>query len=473
MSTGEISYTAGHAQRGLPPPEKWKGLELAKTIGLKGYTYETMIEDSKKLVGFETPRYASINLTDPIDVFTLKEFAYGHGDANPLYTDPDYAKNSRYGCLIAAPTFVSVIRYPVQRGVLDWGPYPLTGFPATQDWTFYDVIRVNDRFRSSMKQDEVFEKRGRTGRLAFTNIDATLWNQTDRVIATCEGMFISVGAREGWVDGEGFTGKGGMLYERPTYHYSKEEVEKIVGGIKGEERRGATPRFWEDVNVGDKLTPVVKPPYLFMDFITESIATHFIYHPSFEMSVEDRGLEFRFNPVTGWPYESRVMEHWDFNLCRGRGLPGPFDLGVSRVAKNEHFISNWMGDDGFMRRLNSSIRKPNYYGDTLWFSGEVVDKYKDEVEGVEYAAVDIIISCMNPVGENCLPGKATVYLPSRELGEVTLPIPTPSPENWKLMTKRDVNDFINEIKTGETIQPHLPVEMKNYNEWLDEQRKKQ
>ena len=74
-----------------------------------------------------------------------------------------------------------------------------------------------------------------------------------------------------------------------------------------------------------------------------------------------------------------------------------------------------MGDDGFLRRMTSSIRKPHYYGDTNWFSGEVINKYKDKVEDVEYAAVDIMISVMNEVGENGLPGKATVYLPSREL----------------------------------------------------------
>lgn len=53
MGTGDIPYLPSYVKKGIPPPEKWGGLELAKTIGLKGYTVETMVEDSKKIIGFE------------------------------------------------------------------------------------------------------------------------------------------------------------------------------------------------------------------------------------------------------------------------------------------------------------------------------------------------------------------------------------------------------------------------------------
>ena len=469
MSIGNIVYSIRHVALGLPTPEKWGGLELAKTVGKNGYTVDTFLEDSKKFIGFESwmgGAMPSNKLDPPIDAFTIKEFAIGNGDSNPLYTDADYANNTKYGCLIAPPTIVNFVKYPVNRGPLDWGPYPLSGFPSGADWMWYDVMRVNDRFRSSMKVDEVFEKRGRTGRLCFTNVDVSMWNQSDDLIATCDAIFISVG-REGYVKGEGFTGDKGMLYERPTYRYSEAEVEHIVKDMEAEDRRGPDPRYWEDVNVGDKLKPVVKGPYVYLDFITERMErARQDPEASFEVGMFHAANQPRKNPVTGWPYEARVMEHRDFNLCRGRGLPGPFDVGMARVDKNAHLLSNWMGDDGFIRRLKSSIRKPHYYGDTLWLSGEVIDKYKDNVENVEYAAVDILINGINQVGENSLPGKATVYLPSRELGEVVLPVPLPPKEEWKLITQREANDFVKEIESGETIFPNLPTEMYDYNKWL-------
>ena len=62
----------------------------------------------------------------------------------------------------------------------------------------------------------------------------------------------------------------------------------------------------------------------------------------------------------------------------------------------------------------------------------------------------------NQVGEITIPGKATIYLPSRELGEVKLPVPIPTKEDWKLITQRDVKDFYKEIESGETMFPPLP-----------------
>jgi hypothetical protein len=38
----------------------------------------------------------------------------------------------------------------------------------------------------------------------------------------------------------------------PTHHYSPEELAKIDSDYEHEEIRGATPRYWEDVKVGDK-----------------------------------------------------------------------------------------------------------------------------------------------------------------------------------------------------------------------------
>jgi len=240
-----------------------------------------------------------------------------------------------------------------------------------------------------------------------------------------------------------------MLYERPTHHYSEEDVEKIVHDIKNEKRRGATPLYWEDVNVGDKLGPVIKGPLTFMDFQSERGGGGALCHVPL---ITPRPTS---NPMTGWPYEPGVMHHFDFNLCNRRGLPGPFDLGVQRMTMSNQLLANWMGDDGFLRRISMQVRKPNYYGDTQWYTGEVVKKYKDKVADIEYGALDVIISVTNQVGEDTLPGKATIYLPSRELGEVMLPIPCPA-ELWKFITQRDVKDFINEIESGETVFPPLP-----------------
>ena len=85
-------------------------------------------------------------------------------------------------------------------------------------------------------------------------------------------------------------------------------------------------------------------------------------------------------------------------------------------------LTNWMGDDGFIRRLDVQIRRPVFYGDTTWFNGEVVNKYKVTEGGVEYGAADIKLDGVNQLGLANTVGTATVYLPSPGR-EVQIPIP--------------------------------------------------
>ena len=116
------------------------------------------------------------------------------------------------------------------------------------------------------------------------------------------------------------------------------------------------------------------------------------------------------------------MEHYDWELCKARGLPAPFDEGQIRAHFLSHLLSNWMGDDGFIRRTSTQLRYPNYYGDVTGYNAEIVNKYRDKVGDEDYDAVDIKIAAVNQVGENSAPSTATVYLPSP--GEpITLPIP--------------------------------------------------
>ena len=92
-----------------------------------------------------------------------------------------------------------------------------------------------------------------------------------------------------------------------------------------------------------------------------------------------------------------------------------------------------MGDDGFIRRQYSALRRPVYYADVTTYTGEVVKKYTEvqkgnsEPSGVPgeamYHAIGIRWQGVNQVGEAQVPGTATVYLPSRENGPVQLPIP--------------------------------------------------
>jgi len=454
----EVKYTPEMIELGIPPPEKWKGLELARTVGSKGWTYENLKEDSEKLIGFEVwengigTKFTPYSL---FDEYTTRELLFAHGESNPLYTNPEYAKNTKYGCMLTYPTLLQRVRYGMTHGVNSWGPWPVATLVSGLTYELYDVVRANSRFRSSMKVSNIFEKKGRTGRLLFLITQTSFWDQGNRLVAGGSGTYIDVGktgeeakkAEEASKRGAGMSET--MLYDRQTSFYPEQEVKKIVEDIKAEQRRGAAPRYWEDVEVGDKLVPVVKGPFRVHE-VGLPYWDHTPGYVAFRHRVRARPTA---NPVTGWPYDG--SHHHDFNLCNQRGMPGPFDHGAQRMTMVSAPLSNWMGDDGFIRKLSMQVRKPCYYGDVLWYTGEVVNKFKDNVEGIDYGAVDVIISVLNQVGENTLPSKATIYLPSRELGDVKLPIPLPPKEDWKLVTQRDVKDFLKEMESGETIFPPL------------------
>jgi hypothetical protein len=72
-------------------------------------------------------------------------------------------------------------------------------------------------------------------------------------------------------------------------------------------------------------------------------------------------------------------------------------------------ICNWMGDDGFLKKLDDRVPILPIVGDVLCNRGKVTKKY---VEGDEHL-VDLDVWTDHLDGERFLTGSATVRLPSR------------------------------------------------------------
>ena len=215
-----------------------------------------------------------------------------------------------------------------------------------------------------------------------------------------------------------------------------------------------------DVNVGDKLIPVVKGPMTTNDFMAwdqamAALALNY-YEPlhsrgAFELAI--RRIIAReadpLNTMTGNPYDASVGGHYDWDGVKARGMPAPFDVGCFRACVTSHLLSNWMGDDGFLRRVEVQLRKPKFYGDTTWFYAEVVKTYKDKVGDEEYCAVDIKITGTNQIGEVSVPGRATVCLPSPG-NPVKLPVP--HEDNYEEYFKK-----CDELKARRQTNPYWPI----------------
>ena len=352
----------------------------------------------------------------------VRSFSWGLSDDNPLFCDPAYAAKTRWGCQLAPPTIVSSIRYPQSHAAIWDKPYPVTNLVAGCKFEWCNVFRAGDRLTSSLMINDIQRKVGKAGPLIFVTTEGDMWNQHGDLIVTQSASQVQVEMPKGVQRGEK------LVYEQEPYRYSQEEIKKIVDCYDAETIRGSKPLYWDEVKVGDKVPTMVRGPLTLGDMI--------MYHGrsyptgpvsgSFKVALKDARkvppYSLRTNPKTNWPYEDMMWEHYDINLVRARNLPLNFDLGCMRYEMAVTLLTNWMGDDGFVRRLNVQIRRPNFYGDTTWFSGEVVNKEKVTEGGVEYGAVDIKIDGVNQQGNTTTPATATVYLPSPGR-EVQIPIP--------------------------------------------------
>ena len=164
------------------------------------------------------------------------------------------------------------------------------------------------------------------------------------------------------------------------------------------------------MTVGDALPEVVKGPLTVTSVIAFVQGWGSLY-------VRAHGLAFEMferHPALGIPNASGVPEppervHWDEAMAQAVGVPGAYDYGPERVAWLGHLVTNWMGDAGFLRRLNARVLRHNLIGDTTWCRGTVTGK---EPGGV----VHLALRADNQRRETTASGSATVVLAERSAG---------------------------------------------------------
>ena len=433
---------------------------------------QEFVERTKEMLGKETTESLPPGPPSPysqsgppyecalrFDSRTIRNYAIAFGDDNPLFVDPGYGKRTRYGCQLAPNTILSTTRGITAHGANSGeegknrpGGYPVANFHAGNAWEFFDVIRVGSKFSTSMVTKDLFEKPGSRGHLIFLISELMYWDQHGEMPAKCYGTLImfpisTMGTgRQMSVERLGES----LLYERGVHKYEPQDVDKIVRDLEAykQKRRGAETLYWEDVKVGDELGPMIIPPWTLQDYgaprivnetvrgSAEAAGDELAFEPLYRRNRQGRGGAggggTATHPMTRWPW-GPADEHEDALMAAYRGQSAPFDGGGQRAQIFQRLLTDWMGDDGFIRREAVFMRKPVYYGDSIYVTGIVEKKFKEAQAGddgpggvpgtSEYHAVGIRLQGVNEVGEVSTPGTACVYLPSREAGPVKLPVP--------------------------------------------------
>ena len=330
----------------------------------------------------------------------IRIFVNGEGDLNPLYRDPDYAKNTKYKCLIAPPNYLYTITYA--QSPLDHGPMipQIAGYYSGCDREWFKPICVGDKFtyRVMCPSDNIEMKSKWAGRKVLSYEKADYYRQGGDLVA-------GYSCYDQWVDVNDVTRLNAHanteIEEIPVY--TKKEIEEIYAAQDREEIRGANPRYWEDVKVGDELVPVVRGPLSQVEMAAWQAGGH------------AHNLSDRLNRII-WkkiPWAETRMEYGVKVVKR--------HFAVGQQLEAWRFIlltTGWEMTD-FLWKFSAQIRRFVMEGDTTWVKGKVTKKYCDDGK----YCVDIDIQNVMQTGAVSVTGGATVILPSREHGPVVYPRP--------------------------------------------------
>ncbi len=378
------------------------------------------IEDSHKLIGAEALDVPSG--WPNIDWPAVRRLATALGDRNDLYFDPMYAVRTRYQSVAAPPAYLVSVRAPAASGAFNYAPYGLAPMQSGVEFEWFDVMRLGQRLRSELKLSSVNEGSLESAKLskevAELGCEASYKGLYEGVIGRAKGKMTFVPFESGKE----------FFVDRGIYRYSDEEIAKITGEMDDMIKtppRGMVPLYHDTVSIGDELPQLIK--HLTLEGLlqwTLAEGRERLRGPILHQNLKRMPGRIVTNPSTKWPYWDLYTCNDDVNSCRAGGYNAPYARGLMVACLASQLLTNWIGDDGFLRRLRMDLSVPNafLYGDTMWIRGKVADKYREKVGEETYRAVDIDIEETNQLGETLGRGSATVYLPERGY-EVNLPVP--------------------------------------------------
>jgi hypothetical protein len=343
----------------------------------------------------------------------IKHFVDGIGDVNPLFRDREYALKTKYRRLVAPPSFLETINYSQHpEGV----PAGIQGFLSGFDWEYYRPILEGDEYTARViyPYDVQLKPSRFAGQLVIVTEKGELLGLKGNIAATYTSWVI-------FMQGNESKKRGITKAFNKMPQYSKEAIDEIYRAQDKEVPRGKEPRYWEDVNVGEELLPVVRGPYSLSEkfawFIGKGNPPSCVSDRLFRLIAAkhdenkgdyDPGLNIYVRPSM-----------FDVKTMADRGVPRIHDAGAQRNAWRNMVLTNWMGDDGFLWKSRAEVRGFNEEGDVTWCRARVTKKYVQNSK----CCVDINCWCENQRDEVTMPGEATVILPSREYGQVIYPEP--------------------------------------------------
>ena len=396
--------------------------KIDRTADTSAEITEDHLERARLLIGYDEASSQRQQFTVASED-SIRAFAMSFGSDNPLYCDPDYARNTRWGGLVAPGTMAVSMGAPLRgdprpdhiaraKRHLFQGIHQLH---SGNQWEWYGPIRPGDRLYRFGGQESLEVKKSEfAGRSVIRVQRDVVMNQNAEIVCIYRPLMVLSERKT--------AAKRGKYKDIEPAFYTDEDLAEIDAIYEAEQVRGAEPRIWEEVAIGDSLGVMAKGPLTFSDII----ALHAGGFGMVEFGPSTSRIRYKRRQKMPRAYtknklgipEIVMRMHWDDDWAREIGSPMAYDYGFQRELWLYHYLGDWCSDDGIVLRMAGQMRMFNFHGDTQTITGEVVDKQLENGR----ATVDVKVRFTSQRGDITMEATATLGLPSREHGQTEYPV---------------------------------------------------
>ena len=335
----------------------------------------------------------------------IRHYAHGIGDDNPLWCDPAYAAKTRYAGIVALPSFLFATSRIVSGYV--GGISGVHAMWAGSDWSWHKPVLRNQEIRTEAWLKDLIEHQTRfAGRAVQQIYHVNFFNPDGDLVAEADSWCFRTDRDQAREEGTKYM----ELRSRPPHIYTDADLQRVYKLYEAEEVRGSRKRYWQDVEVGVALPTMAKGPMTVTGFIAYAQGWGGLYIRANKLAWR----QVSHHPGLGIPNRFGIPDcpervHWEQDFALMVGAPGAYDYGPERCSWLTHHLTNWMGDDGFLRKASCKIRRHNPEGDMLFIDGKVNRKFQQDGR----CLVEIEQAAHNQDGELSILGSGVVELPSR------------------------------------------------------------